>query len=57
MKISIGIDLYEITNEIQRKIYFFPFFFFFKYIFIIEHNTALIRCEKLKIVVKTDLRG
>lgn len=57
MKISIGIDLYEITNEIQRKVYFFPFFFFFKYIFIIEHNTALIRCEKLKIVVKMDLRG
>lgn len=25
------------------------FFFFFKYIFIIEYNTVLIRCEKLKI--------
>lgn len=41
----------------NEKYTFFLFFFFFKYIFIIEHNTALIRCEKLKIVVKTDLRG
>lgn len=44
---SIYEILYEITNELQRKYTFF--FLFFKYIFIIEYNTVLIRCEKLKI--------